>query len=220
MKISEVYEKYKIMPQLQLHMLRVAGVANMICDSFDLEIDSGLITQACLLHDIGNVVKFDFNSVLFPDAWFAPKGKSYWENIQKEFGDRYGKDDHNVSIQIIKEIKAKNRILNLVDSMGFSNSVNVFKSNDYQVKILAYSDQRVSPNGIVSMSARHKEAKKRYASRIKSKYTPKQFLDLVNKYKEIEKQIFTHCSIKPNDITEKKVLPLIEKLKNYEIQTG
>ena len=30
-KSAEIYEKYKIMPQLQLHMLRVAAVVKIIC---------------------------------------------------------------------------------------------------------------------------------------------------------------------------------------------
>ena len=39
MKISEIYEKYKIMPNLQEHMLRVAGVASIICDNFSKKIE-------------------------------------------------------------------------------------------------------------------------------------------------------------------------------------
>ena len=34
-KILDIYDEYKIMPNLQEHMLRVAAVASLICDNFD-----------------------------------------------------------------------------------------------------------------------------------------------------------------------------------------
>ena len=70
-------------------MLRVAAVASIICDDFGKPLDKKLVISTCLLHDIGNVIKFDFNSKVFPDSWFAPQGKRYWMEIQKEFIEKY-----------------------------------------------------------------------------------------------------------------------------------
>jgi len=61
MTIQQIYDHYDIMPSLQLHMLRVTAVAAMIVESFNQPLDKNNIIKACLLHDMGNIVKFDFN---------------------------------------------------------------------------------------------------------------------------------------------------------------
>ena len=63
--ITDIYEKYKIMPLLAMHQIRVAAVAMMICDSLSVPIDKDSVIKACLLHDIGNIIKFDLNH--FPE---------------------------------------------------------------------------------------------------------------------------------------------------------
>ncbi len=57
-KISEIYEEYKIMPNLREHQLRVAAVAAQICDNFNKPLNKKEIITACLLHDMGNIIKF------------------------------------------------------------------------------------------------------------------------------------------------------------------
>ena len=74
MKISEIYQKYQIPPHLQLHMYRVSAVAWTICDNFDEELDKIKIVAADLLHDMGNIIKFDLK--LFPE-FLEPEGYDY-----------------------------------------------------------------------------------------------------------------------------------------------
>ena len=57
---TQIYEKYKIIPFLVMHQLRVAAVAEMICDSLSMSIDKDNIVRACTLHDMFNIVKFKF----------------------------------------------------------------------------------------------------------------------------------------------------------------
>ena len=59
----------------------------------------------------------------------------------------------------------------------------------------------------------------RYNNTFKQKYSPSKLKSMVNYTQEIEKQIFKHCAIKPADITEVKVKPLINKLRDYNIET-
>ena len=47
------------MPNLAMHQLRVAGVAMQICESLDTNIDTNSVVKACLLHDMGNIIKFN-----------------------------------------------------------------------------------------------------------------------------------------------------------------
>ncbi len=55
MSIGTIYKKYKIMPQLQEHMFRVAAVALLICENFEDSLPKEDIVTACLLHDMGKI---------------------------------------------------------------------------------------------------------------------------------------------------------------------
>ena len=77
--ISEIYEEYKIMPNLREHMLRVAGAASLICDNFTEPLNKEEIISACLLHDMGNIIKFKLD--YFPE-FNKPEKAEYWQNVQ------------------------------------------------------------------------------------------------------------------------------------------
>src|SRR3989344_4223884 len=134
MKIQEIYEKYYILPNLQLHMLHVASVAAFICDSVKIPINKDFIIGAGLLHDLGNIVKFDFEH--FSKTWFLPQGVDYWKDVYREFTKKYGSDDHKVTIKILKEIGVLQDVINLIDQIGFSESEKISGSSNYNLKIL------------------------------------------------------------------------------------
>src|SRR4030043_567269 len=215
MRISEIYEKYKIMPQLQLHQLRVAGVALLICNNLEKSLDKGSIMSACLLHDMGNIIKFKLD--LFPEN-LKPQGINYWKSVKKEYLNKYGEGDHMATHKICKELGVSSEVLRIIKSFGFSQVLRINESKKYNFKVDVYSDMRVAPNGITSLGKRLSEAKKRYAGKIKAKYTYKEFDNYASIWKINEKQIFTHCKIKPEDITEEKVKLLFDLLRNFEIK--
>ncbi|OGM28046.1 hypothetical protein A2692_05260 [Candidatus Woesebacteria bacterium RIFCSPHIGHO2_01_FULL_39_95] len=207
------------MPFLQEHMLRVAGVSNLICDNFKLATDEKSIISACLLHDLGNIIKFKKNWYFKIFKKTDPETWSGLKEIKNYFIEKYGSDEHEATSAIIKEIGARDRILYLVKSIGFSNSIKIYNSNDLDLKIVAYSDHRVAPFGVTSLQERHIESRSRYTGHEESKYSLEKFDYLSSINKKIESQIFAHCNIKPEDITEEKVRPLIDKLRNFEIET-
>ena len=84
--VQQIYNEYRLMPTLQLHQLRVAGVAKIIADSFNGEIDKESIVLACLFHDMGNIIKFDLKN--FPE-YNQPEGIEYWQKVQSEFLEKY-----------------------------------------------------------------------------------------------------------------------------------
>jgi len=63
MQILKIYEKYKILPALQQHMFRVASVAKMIAEHMVIDVDIDCITKAALLHDMGNILKFNLSQI-------------------------------------------------------------------------------------------------------------------------------------------------------------
>jgi hypothetical protein len=216
MKIQEIYDKYNIMPNLQEHLLRVAGVASLIVDNFERDLDKNSIISACLLHDMGNIIKFHLGSL---PEFIEPKGLSYWKKVQKDFINRYGSDEHIASYKICEEIGVSEKVMRHIKQYGFSQAKKTYSIKILNLKIGPYSDHRTNPFGVVSLNERFQDVKTRYAKRTQIYHNQLSFSNLCSYWVKIEKQIFAHCKIRPEDITEEIVRPLFKKLRNFDIGT-
>lgn len=215
MKIQKIYDKYKIMPQLQLHMLRVTGVATLIVENFRQDIDKNVIITVCLLHDIGNIVKFNLKK--FPEN-LKPYGYEYWKNVQNEFIDKYGKSDYEATYGILKELNIPKKLFGHINTMEFRKAPeNAKRKDSFEIKITQYSDMRVAPYGVANMEERLNEVQRRFMRN--HGISDREF----NKYRDgvqtIENQIFNNTNISPEDITDGKVARLIPELRNYDIES-
>ena len=116
--ILEIYKEYKIMPILMIHQIRVAAVSMQICESLnDKDIDQESVVKACLLHDMGNIIKFDLNH--FPEE-NEPDGIEYWQKVKDEYIFKYGRNEHEATLLIGEEIGISSRILELIDCIDSS----------------------------------------------------------------------------------------------------
>lgn len=192
--------------------MRVASVAWQICDLFAEKLDTEIVVQACLLHDMGNIIKSNFN--VFPD-FVKPEGVEYWEKIKSMFVEHYGNDDHNAHLQIAKELGVSDRVLNCIDAVGFKHWSKTYNEGDWYEKIVAYADSRVAPYGVVLLEERLEEANSRYPSVGFNGIDDREIV--YNFMREIEREIFSKCSLKPEDITDESIKPYLEKLKDFEI---
>lgn len=212
-KITEIYKDYKIMPLLAMHQMRVAAVAGRICDSLDFKINKDDVVKACLLHDMGNIIKFNFDN--FIEAC-EPEGKDYWQKVKEEYISLYGENEHIATEIIVKELGKSAYICELINSVSFKKLNNIILSDDFGKKICTYSDVRISPYGVVSVKERILEATERY------KNTSRAFSDddknlFMKNVCSIEDQIFAHCKIKPEDINDESIKLDLEKLKSVQI---
>lgn len=213
MKILDIYKEYKIMPNLAMHQLRVAGVALMICESLDFEIDKESIVKACLIHDIGNIIKFNLKR--FPE-WNEPEGLEYWEGVKSEYIIKYGNDEHKASLLISLELGVSDSIYRMVDCVD-SSFVEILKlSDNFGEKICLYSDNRVNPYGIVSVEDHSLDVLERYRDHPHAFSEESRVFFNENLF-EIEKQIFSHSKIKPEDINDDSIEKYLEKVKVFEI---
>lgn len=214
----EIYAAYRIMPDLQFHQLRVAAVGKFICDNFKKPINTRNVALACLFHDMGNIIKSDLTQ--FPE-FLKPQGKEYWEQVKVEYIQEYGKDEHAATNIIGKEIGLPESVLGIIDNMRFSRSEEILSSESYELKIAKYADLRAGPHGIIPIRERLDEAKRRY-ERSGSLGTlgandSNDFDRFANASLEIERQIFSHAAIVPEDITDASAEPIIEELREYLI---
>jgi HD superfamily phosphodiesterase len=63
--LKYIYKKYYIPLNLQKHMLEVASVAEIICDNCKEDLNKEEIIASCLIHDLGNIIKMDFDNRIY-----------------------------------------------------------------------------------------------------------------------------------------------------------
>jgi hypothetical protein len=213
MKIVDVYQKYKIMPQLQEHQFRVSAVAKQICGNLNVKVDAPAIITACLLHDMANILKFDLT--VFPD-FLEPQGLDYWQKVKDDYLKKYKTPNvHTATLDIIRELGMPKRVIELAGAVGFRQAADNAHSQDMGRKICAYSDMRVGPYGVISLEDRLIDGAKRYEGKIFD--TGQRQDEFASALRQIEGQIFSLCEIKPPDITDESSAEIIGQLKSYEI---
>ena len=209
MNIIEIYKKYHLPENLQMHMLRVAACSNLIIDNWTgAEIDNKAIIRVCLLHDMGNIVRIpeDFSK----DQEFL--------KIRKKYFDKHGTNDHEINLEIGKQEGLTEQELTILDGKRSRKNEETLKSNSYERKICAYCDQRVAPDGVVSIKERLEDAKVRYKNKPLSVWSNEEKANhLIECSLGIEKQIMQYCKLKPEDINDFSIKEYIEQLKAYDI---
>ncbi len=215
MKVSAIYTQYKISPFLQLHQLRVAAVSKMLAENVEGSLDMRALVIAALFHDMGNIIKFDFTK--FPETT-DPEGLVYWQRVQKDFVRRYGPDEHHATIAIGHELHLPLQAMRYIEQVGFSKLIDIRASRSMELKIVEYADTRVAPYGVTSQAERLEEGRARYADRPQfAGADQERYAGLVEAAQDIERQIFEKTNIKPEDITEERIQPLIEELRDFKI---
>lgn len=216
--VQDIYTEYTIMPSLQLHQLRVAAVGKMICESTKVSVDARDVTLACLFHDMGNIIKSDL--AYFPD-FVEPQGLEYWQNVKKDFIAKYGEDQHIANPAIAKEIGLPERVIDLIDGIGYSKLPQIVAGSDVEQKISEYADTRVGPHGVLPLKERMLEGKRRFDAKNMRGTTPyyrdSEFERLVDVGLQLEHQIFTDTKITPEVITDESTKNMIEELRKFPV---
>ena len=209
MNIIDIYNKYHLPENLQMHMLRVAACSNLIIDNWKgIEIDKDAIIRVCLLHDMGNMVKIpeDFSN----DKDFI--------TIRKKYFEKYGTNDHEINLEIGKTEGLSDKEITILDGKRSRKNEQTLNSDSYEIKICAYCDQRVAPNGVVDLNARLEDAKVRYKNKPLSAWSNEEKANhLIDCALGIEKQVMEKCSISPTDINDENIEKYIIKLREYDI---
>jgi len=209
MNIIEIYRKYHLPENLQMHMLRVAACSNLILDNWNgITINKEAIIRASLLHDMGNMAKISDDEI--EDEKFR--------KIRKKYIDKYERNSHKINLIIAKEEGLNDYQIEIIDKKSSKRGEKTLNSERYDVKILLYSDQRVAPYGVTSLKERLEEVKNRYKNISLSVWSNEEKANhLIECSLEIEKQIMKYCKLNPEDINNDSIKTYIYKLKKYEI---
>lgn len=208
--ILGIYSKYKIMPTLQQHQLRVAAVAKQICDAIAEPLDKEGVVDVCLVHDMGNIIKFDLT--YFPD-FVQPEGLEYWQAVKAEYIQKYGSEEHVATEMICEELGLSETERTYLALTGFSRIIKALNTGSLEQKICCYCDQRVGPRGVLTVQERLIEGRKRYEGRKDKAMVSEQFEELADALRKLEQEIFSHTTIAPSDITDESIAHIMESFK-------
>lgn len=216
MTIAQIYKKYHIAPNLQEHMLRVAAIAVLIADHWtEATLNRDLLATSLLLHDIGNIVKFNFDQ--FPELLETEeKNVAKWKKTQQEFIKKYGKDAHKATLKILKELKIKDkRVIQIISILGPHGAHQAADAFDWHLKVAYYADARIAPRGLVSLEERFDDLMERYAHR--PEWQPKATDERYRVCQEIENRLQIHCNQNLTEIRADDLEPYIAQLRFYQI---
>lgn len=202
MTVADLYRQHRLMPNLQVHMYRVAGVAKLVMAGLPFQLDHDAVIKACLLHDLGNILKFKLEA--FP-AFLEPAGLVYWQRVQAETRARYGDDEHLATMQMVSELGVESKVSTLIDRIGFIHAKENAQEDNWEVKVCAYADMRVAPHGVVSLDERLVDIEKRYRTKFPTLNDEKKRAHFRHHITQIEETLFSQNLFKPAEITEEKV---------------
>ncbi|MGM5480787.1 MAG: HD domain-containing protein [Nanobdellota archaeon] len=203
--IDDIYIRFSIPSFLATHMRQVAKVSKFLCENFDKNTDTDCVIAALLLHDLGNVVKFDLDSPL-SDELYSIEEKDELKRLQSDLKDRYGTNADETTMDMIEELNVPDKVKWLLENANWLNIEDVRDSDSIELKICAYADYRVSPQGIVSLEKRLADLRKRYHNHPHNDLLPEsQVKKRDAAYYDIEEQLFSRTDIKPDDINEESI---------------
>ena len=90
---KQVLARFPLVRNLKEHFIRVAAVADIICENWTgPTLDRDTIVAACLLHDVGNIMKIDFDSqwqqeLMKRDKELIPEYKETQSRARAHFGN-------------------------------------------------------------------------------------------------------------------------------------
>lgn len=165
MKISDLYAKYQVMPQLATHQLRVASVGKLVAENWKQSADSPFITRLCLVHDLGNIVKFDLSEGVDRSKFGEIENLKFWRQVQQRYWDKYGKDAHVTTVGMLQEAGLGQYIPPIHEEAKLyfaeAKKPELAKASLPAI-ILMYADCRVTPTGVTSYRERIDDLKTRY----------------------------------------------------------
>ena len=156
-RIDDLYDVFFLPENLRMHMLRVAVLAERIARHWTgPPLRRNQMRNVLLIHDIGNILKISNFPVDMPET--GSKENEQLTLLRKVFDA----DDHALSSAVAIGIGFDNDIVQLLNRKIFINNRETFESQDFTQKVCAYADQRVAPDGILTLSQRLDEALERY----------------------------------------------------------
>jgi hypothetical protein len=212
--IQDIYAQYTIPPQLQLHQRRVAAVGKLVAEAHDIDVTT--VVTACLLHDMGNIIKFKLDR--FPE-FLEPEGKDYWEKVQQHFFDTYGRDEHLATLMICDELGVSETVLQCIRAIGMTQVHHNLTEGTMEEKVTNYADMRIGPRGLISIQDRLADGKARNGYTHDGVTLTEAGFETMSKEHATLETLLSTALFKPSQITITSVDTLAENLKSFILES-
>lgn len=217
MHIKKIYSSFHIPLTLQQHMLTVAAVGKYIADHWrGPAIDAEAVIATLLVHDLGNLVKFDLseNALVIDQTLFTDE----WRERQRVMRETYGAHSHQVTLAMLKELGLPENIRTLADGMD-ADDLCIFLDSSFEQQICEYADIRVTPDGVVSLRERLADFRRRYAH-YEGWSSEERYQRNLTCAEQLETALQKHTSVDITDIPAEKIQAYLVELSQFEIPTG
>ena len=163
-------KKYNVPKHIILHSIAVEKLAVLLAKKFNkagIKVDTGLVSRASLLHDIDKL------------QTLKPGFEHLHSKLSKEILEKEG-------FPLLGKMVSRHLLENILEENAFEN---------WEEKLLFYSDKRVNHDKTVSLDERFDYLLERYGKE-------KKIFDKITKCKpkveELEKEIFSKIDITPS----------------------
>lgn len=217
MKVTKLFSRYKVLPNIQSHLLNTASFAYILISNWKgNKIKNNLILESCLVHDIANIIKADLdkNDKILKEEI---DNIEYWRKVKIEYTNKYGREADRATQLIVKEIGLSPLVNKIIQQSRFLNTTNIINSNNWELKVVTYSDFRIGPYGIVSLKERFREVKKRYKNKKKNVFIGEHADALIKQSFVLENQIQDRVKINIKQITQREINKNHKNLLGYNI---
>ncbi len=215
MKISEVYSKSQIPPNLQTHMLTVAAVGVFLSENWKTGVDVNLVRRVLLIHDLAKIINFDFTHSKYLLGQEA-KESSKWEQVQREIVEKYGRNEEVAVLKMATELGLSSQEQFVLAEMSEVNFAHHIEEGNNELKICFYSDFRVAPSGVTSITARLDELITRSQKRGVSKSEIERLEGIKIYCLNLERQLQELVKIPLSKIPDQAIVSVIAKLQNED----
>lgn len=217
LKLKEIYQRYFIPDHLAKHMLEVAAVGQLITKSWQgPEIRSQLVTSTLLVHDIGNLVKFDLSDTkpgaLNRNLSDIPK----WQKIQRQLQERYSKNAETANVKIMQELGFPQTMVSLMQEHTFEALPIQLNNQQWEHLICTYADLRIAPQGLVSITNRLQDLRERYRKRDADWSQPETYQQRLTSTLQTEAKLDELTQVSLPNITQKQLRQIVNQLTEYE----
>ncbi len=188
----ELLKEYNVSGVLLRHIKNVNKISVFLAKKLKekgIDVDVEALDRASMLHDILKTIEIpEHDDKIQEDPEFFKDLREKFKGLKHE----------KAASKLLKD-KGYDELGELIEFHGFRGFRNL---DTWERKILNYADSRVSWDQIVSIQERFDELDKRYGPHNVPNYTEEAKKEHRDSLIEVEKEIFSHLDLKPEDLKE------------------
>lgn len=194
---AELFDKYAVPSTIRRHCEKVRAVGEVLATGLHndgVQIDLELVDRGCLVHDAMKAVTLP-TLVANPEFSYVPSAREI--EVQTRLKERYaGLHETLITADILRPSFPE--FSDFVASIGSTGNT-TYLDGGIELKVIHYADWRVQFDRIVPFRDRLQYLKDTYLHRYPDK-GDEWWETAVKKELELEQEIFTHLSFKPDDL--------------------